>query len=185
MFFVPDVGFINDSVKCCTKCEQVKAMTEFGSGHVVIKGRPYKDSWCRACRTENSKVWKATFPEKHLAGTRKLSKQNRAVPEKRFLMCARTRVYQALKGQVKFGNFTEVLGCSVEELAVKLEGLFRPGMTWENYGPAWHVDHIKPCARFDLRDPEHQKQCFHFSNLQPLFKRENLIKGAKFTQCQT
>jgi hypothetical protein len=56
---------------------------------------------------------------------------------------------------------------------------FRPGMTWENYGPVWHVDHIKPCAKFDLTDPDQQRACFHFSNLQPLFADENLRKGGR------
>jgi hypothetical protein len=52
-------------------------------------------------------------------------------------------------------------------------------MTWENYGPVWHVDHIRPCASFDLTDPAQQRECFHFSNLQPLFAAENLAKGDK------
>lgn len=50
-------------------------------------------------------------------------------------------------------------------------------MTWENYGPVWHVDHIRPCASFDLQDPAQQRECFNFKNLQPLFAKENLKKG--------
>lgn len=53
-------------------------------------------------------------------------------------------------------------------------------MTWANYGKSgWHIDHIKPCASFDLSDPDQQKACFHYSNLQPLWAFDNLSKGAK------
>jgi len=52
-----------------------------------------------------------------------------------------------------------------------------PGQSFENYGTAWHVDHIRPCASFDLSDPEQQRQCFHFTNLQPLWDEINLEKS--------
>ncbi len=51
-------------------------------------------------------------------------------------------------------------------------------MTWDNYGK-WQIDHKIPCASFDLTDPEQQKSCFHFSNLQPLWAKDNNSKGAK------
>ena len=48
-------------------------------------------------------------------------------------------------------------------------------MSWENMGE-WHLDHIRPCASFDLTDPDQQRQCFHYSNLQPLWASDNLSK---------
>lgn len=54
-------------------------------------------------------------------------------------------------------------------------------MTWENYGfYTWHIDHIRPCASFDLSDPEQQKICFNYKNMQPLWAHENLSKHAKY-----
>jgi hypothetical protein len=48
-------------------------------------------------------------------------------------------------------------------------------MSWDNYGIAgWHIDHIKPCCTFDLTDLEQQKQCFHYTNLRPLWAKDNL-----------
>ena len=47
-------------------------------------------------------------------------------------------------------------------------------MTKENHG-LWHVDHIIPCASFDLSKPEEQARCFHYSNLQALWSREDNI----------
>lgn len=53
-------------------------------------------------------------------------------------------------------------------------------MSWENYGiRGWHIDHIKPCASFDLSIIEEQKECFHYTNLQPLWWHENLAKSDK------
>ena len=51
-------------------------------------------------------------------------------------------------------------------------------MTRENYG-LWHVDHIKACAKFNLADPAQQRDCCHWSNLQPLEATKNMRKGAQ------
>ena len=93
----------------------------------------------------------------------------------------RTRLYQALVAQhaVKSAKTLELLGASVAFVKEYLESLFQPGMSWDNYGE-WHVDHIKPCASFDLTDPEQQKECFNYKNLQPLWSEDNMSKGARY-----
>ena len=72
----------------------------------------------------------------------------------------------------------KLLGCSSEFLRQHLERQFKPGMSWENHGQ-WHLDHIKPCASFDLSKPEQQRICFNYKNLQPLWAIDNMKKGAK------
>ena len=71
----------------------------------------------------------------------------------------------------------ELIGCSVEELKQHLESQFRDGMSWENYGTTWHIDHIIPCTAFDMTDEEQQRTCFNYKNLQPLLAEENLLKN--------
>lgn len=73
-----------------------------------------------------------------------------------------------------------LLGCSAEEYKAYLEDRWLPGMSWDNYGRGgWHIDHIIPCSKFDMTDPEQQKRCFHYTNTQPLWEFDNLSKGDK------
>lgn len=75
----------------------------------------------------------------------------------------------------------DLLGCSIQELKQHLEKQFQEGMSWDNYGvKGWHIDHIKPCASFDLRLESEQKLCFHYTNLQPLWAIDNLRKSDKW-----
>jgi len=91
----------------------------------------------------------------------------------------RTRIYHVLKGINKSASTEKLVGCSLEFLKQHLEKQFKLGMSFSNYGK-WHIDHIKPCASYDLSKPEEQKKCFNYSNLQPLWAEENLSKHDKY-----
>ena len=98
----------------------------------------------------------------------------------RLLVNVRTRINHALKGTVKKSNKTKkLIGISVEGLVKYIESKFLPGMSWKKRHLI-HIDHIRPCASFDLTDPKQQKECFHYTNLQPLWAVDNLKKGAKY-----
>ena len=90
----------------------------------------------------------------------------------------RGRIYKAIKRNSKSLSTMFLIGCSIEELKTHLSSMFIEGMSWNNYGK-WHIDHIKPCDSFDLSDPTQQKECFHYSNLQPLWAIENIKKSNK------
>lgn len=90
----------------------------------------------------------------------------------------RSRLRNALKkaGARRSARMMTLLGCSLEFLKSHLESLFKDGMSWSNYGE-WHIDHKRPCASFDLVLKEEQEKCFHWSNLQPLWARDNIRKS--------
>lgn len=101
-------------------------------------------------------------------------------PKAKVVHYARCGIRRVLKSIKKSSKTMELIGCSANELKKHLECQFDNKMNWENYGSYWHVDHIKPCASFDLNNPEEQKKCFHYSNLRPLEAKENLRKGARY-----
>ncbi len=92
----------------------------------------------------------------------------------------RTRLHSEIRFRkrktIKHTSALNLVGCSREFLAKWIESKFKPGMSWQNRS-AWHIDHILPVASFDMMDLEEQKKCFHYTNLQPLWRSENCAKG--------
>jgi hypothetical protein len=93
-----------------------------------------------------------------------------------------SRIHKAIirngNGARKAARTMELIGCTIAEVRANLESKFSPGMTWKNCGRnGWHIDHIRPCDSFDLEDPDQQRICFHFTNLQPLWEANNISKS--------
>jgi len=87
----------------------------------------------------------------------------------------RDRIRCALKRKKarKSSNTMELIGCSISFFIKYMEDMFQEGMNWENHGD-WHIDHIIPCNIFNLSNEEQQKKCFHYTNLRPLWAKDNL-----------
>lgn len=102
----------------------------------------------------------------------------------RILHNSRVRLYKAVKGALRNRRTAELIGCSMDFLIRYIASQWRPGMSWTNYGSKWEIDHRRPCASFDLTDPKQLRQCFHYTNLQPLWSRENKSKQAKMEVAQ-
>jgi hypothetical protein len=98
----------------------------------------------------------------------------------RLSIILRGRFKTAIKNY-KIGQIENLIGCSIEQCKQHLESQLKPEMTWENHGEIWEIDHIKPCSSFDLTNTEQQKQCFHYTNLQPLFKTTEIAKSFGYT----
>jgi hypothetical protein len=113
---------------------------------------------------------------------REYHRQRMKNPNHRLRQVLSGRILQAVKNQSsdKAYKSMELLGCTIQELREHLESQFTEGMTWEKMGRGgWHIDHIIPCAFFDLSKPSHQKVCFNWQNLQPLWESDNCAKGDK------
>ena len=92
----------------------------------------------------------------------------------------RSRLYMAIKNNQKVGSAVKDLGCSVEEFKRHMESKWQPGMSWENWSRyGWHIDHIIPLCKFDLTNLEQFKKACHYTNLQPMWAKENLVKGGR------
>lgn len=112
---------------------------------------------------------------------RERSKIRRATDPAFRLMCLlRGRLRSALMGKGKSKRTMELCGCSVAQLKAHIEAQWKEGMSWANHGE-WEIDHRAPCAIFDLSNPQHQRICFHYTNLQPLWKLENREKRDRYT----
>lgn len=98
-------------------------------------------------------------------------------PAFKVLRNLRRRLSHVLFGYSKAAPTMDMLGCSRADLVLHLESQFLEGMTWSNYGiGGWHIDHIVPCCLFDLSCNEEQRRCFHFTNLRPLWEKDNVSR---------
>jgi len=158
------------SEKSCIKCGNILPFTSeffFKKGKCYIDGSPKLRSVCKKC----DRIYDRNYNTQR--------KRNDLNYKLRKGLSARIR--QALRHQKshKTSATIKMLGCSIAELKAFLQNKFEDGMTWENYGE-WHVDHIKPCAAFDLTKTDEQNKCFNFSNLQPLWEEDNHTKNSFF-----
>lgn len=149
---------------------------------------------CNACylkQNGGSKRWYTRHQKQMIRNVAKWNKQNpskrRAIARKwahrRYqkdstVFLLRNRIVQALRRNVKSASTRCLLGCSIAKLKQHLESQFLRGMSWKNHNAkGWHIDHKIPCSVFDLSRPDHQRACFHYTNLQPLWAFDNLSKG--------
>jgi hypothetical protein len=162
--------------------KQNKRYRENNREKLRISSREYQRVWRKEYRKRDYvKQYERDYKRKHCKEYRKRKLQNDFYFKLK--MRLRDRVRMALKncGGKKSYKTMELLGCDITFLKYYLESLWADGMSWDNYGlNGWHIDHIKPCNAFDLTDPQQQKECFHYTNLQPLWRFDNLSKGCKF-----
>lgn len=149
-------------MKICSKCIIPKKLEHFHKNNTT------RDKHSDKCKECTSKYNKKRQPIRNAQ-----DRERRIIDPKFKILCSlRARICQILKkDKVRKTNSTlNLLGCSLEEFKLYLEKQFKPEMNWENHGLVWENDHTIPCDFFNLTNIEEQKQCFHYTNLQPLFK---------------
>jgi hypothetical protein len=132
-------------------------------------------------RVERVRKWRKANPAKQKALEAKNRTTRRSDARVRLHESIGLQVWFALKGRKNGKSWQSLVGYTTAELVRHLERQFLPGMTWENYGPIWHVDHIIPKASFEFvcATDAGFRACWAITNLRPLWSRDNLSKGAR------
>ena len=154
-----------------------KRNSEYGkrnAEHLKKKSNEY-----RAANRERARSWDKKYRDANKEKINdKLRERRRNDPFLRLRDAIRgsIRAYLGSK-KTRRGSTFEIVGCTPDFLRGHLEKQFKPGMTWENYGSHWHVDHRIPLASGNSADEI--KGLSHWTNLQPLEALENIIKSDK------
>jgi hypothetical protein len=154
---------------------------------VLVKNRKHNMlPEIREKRLEKQAEYRKNNKEKIVEGKKKWFKTALKDPKRKLKYVLKSRfssLFQKGKNR-KTGSVLELVGCSLDFLLQHLEKQFYPNpetgekMTHKNHGKfGWHIDHIKPLASFDYSDLEQITKSWHYTNLQPLWAKENLKKG--------
>jgi predicted nucleic acid-binding Zn ribbon protein len=198
---------------CSVECRKIAAFGGSWKACKVCGTRTANKQTCsNACRAEYKKTYNAGLYQskrneareyqrqyyqrvkdsdrhkaKQLRSSRALSKRKRESPKLRMESAIRARVMMSMKrrGTNKDGRTFELIGCTGAELAAHIEKQFNRGMSWDNYGSKWHVDHITPLSYFDMSNPDDQRRAWNWQNLRPLWALQNITEGNKRGECQT
>jgi hypothetical protein len=167
----------------CKKCrDQInKKYSENNKEKIKEISKNYQKNNRERIRSSR-KEWIKNNKEKYRESNRNYSKKRRDIdPNYKLLGNLRHRIYLALINGTKSQSTLKLIGCTIDELWNHFEYKFQEGMTKENYGSIWHVDHYVPCNAFNLNNEKEQRRCFNWRNLQPMFASENISKGDRYT----
>ena len=194
--------------KVCCKCKIEKSIAEYCVG---LSNNDGLQKRCKECDSSTHKVYhqdnlevrRAVIRQRYHTSQKENQKQYRLAHKAELTVYyreyrqeriktdlnyklsryLRTRLYNAVKGGYRGSSAVRDLGCSLDFFTKYIAQKFTIGMSWDNYGE-WHLDHIVPLASFDLSDREQCLLACHYSNMQPLWATDNLVKGPKIFSLQ-
>ena len=144
----------NIKFKICIRCKTNKDTSNF---EITSKTNDNYFPYCKECTPE--KTWtkekqkesEKKYVSKNIDKIREKWKKQGKKINKRVRDSLNHRISEALQTQnlTKRNTTFNYVGCSRDELKKWFEYIFEDGMSWDNYGE-WHIDHVVPCASFDL-----------------------------------
>lgn len=162
--------------KTCRNCELSKGVDEYRSGRSMCKKCENKIRYVqnknrRLLDPEYDKKWKRYDVERK---RKKESEDEISMVIQTLRQCVRRSFKR--KGYTKRSRTYKILGKEWNDVKEYFESLFKEGMTWDNHG-LWEIDHIIPLSTAKSID-DVELLC-HYTNLQPLWKKENRDKSNK------
>jgi hypothetical protein len=198
--------------KVCSKCKESKPLSEYHRNKSIKSGYSCQCKKCfsvtgKSSYTKNREkrlLYSKNHREKnkdkkaeYLKAYRELNREkvrfwDKEAYERRVTTDFLFKLKRNLRGRIKaflkcsgnkrFCSTRELLGADYEEVKKHLEEKFQQGMCWENHG-AWHIDHIIPLS--SAKNQEDMKKLCHYTNLQPLWAKDNIKKSNKIEElCQ-
>jgi len=170
----------------CSACKKVLPSNRFS---INIKSNKYFSA-CDKCKAylreyheKNKTLLLSKQKIRYVKNKKELNKKQhmsrKLNPDYKIKCRIRARIYLALRRGLTESIVEKDLGCSLSFYRKYIEARWKEGMSWNNYGSAWVVDHIIPLGKYDLRDKGMYNTLVHYINTQPLFTKDNLEKGMK------
>lgn len=162
--------------KVCVSCKNCKIFIEFGKNKTKPDGL---QNICKSCKKDYQKKYYKQYNKLNREKrNKKFNYKMKTDPNFRLAHNLRVRLRIALKRQntTKQTKTLKLLGCSLVDFKIYIESKFQNGMSWSNYGQ-WHIDHIRPLSKFNLKDNRQLEIACNYKNLQPLWAKDNLSKN--------
>lgn len=131
---------------------------------------------------EYRRAWRSRNRDAERAAEReRILRKRRADGAFRMNRALARSLWGILKGRKAGRSWLSLVGYGADDLVAHIQRQFVPGMTWDNYGSKWHVDHIRPVSSFDFRAGDHDeiRACWAMTNLRPLWASQNLRKNRR------
>lgn len=173
-----EIKIDESQIQKCSVCQEDKTLDNF----YMAKCKGSIRAMCKSCSSEKRIEYYKNNKEEVIKQTNNYKVEKMKVdPTFKMERYMRARIYMAFttKGLKKSNRTWKYINCSSDFFKKWIEFQLYDGMTLENYGNFWHIDHVKPCASFDLGKEEHINECFSWKNMRPLRSEKNKKKNDK------
>ena len=170
--------------KTCSVCNETKCIDNFFEAKC-------KGTIRAACKECTSKLRKENYQNNRenviKKNTEYMNNRKKSDPAYKLERNLRCRLYHAFKNADAFKRQRTMIyvDCTPKFFKAWMQFQFDSQMTFENHGTYWDIDHVKPCASFDLSDDNEARKCFHWSNCRPLNSQKNREKSDKYNAWDT